>query len=452
MDVLGSTGLVLRNLSDAQKSLQRDTRALASGLRVESAVDDPSGLAIAETIHSKVAGLQQSVTNVQTAGNLLNVADAALNSVQNVLQRIRSLVVQSRSDINSHGDLQNIQAEIDTLLAEVNKISSNTSFNGLNLFDGSHDTSQATQYSVVQVPSPIPETSTTRPVPSDHVVNADGLGNPGPLITLQGPGEPGPGFFVPSYMVFQVIGYDNNAVDPDTSTAVGPGVYIKFTAYSSDPSLGAKPEYVDVSAVPVNSGPIATAYATPTGASTLLVFNAPNFTAADVGASIAFVSTAATPAAGGNAIAVNDGGQEGTAVAISLPNLSTNTLNVSGISVVNPDQVNFVNAPIGTDGSNVYAASSAEIHLDNALDKISQLRSVVGAQAVSLQQDASNASLTAVNETSSESSIRDANIGAFVTDLTKSQILAQVGTGVLSQLGVEAKLLTHLLFGGVHAG
>ena len=453
MDVLGSTGQVLRNLSIVQNNLSSDTRALASGLRVQSAADDPSGLAIAETIHSKVAGLQQSVTNVQTAGNLLNVADAALNSVQNILQRIRSLVVESRSDLQSNGDLQNIQSEIGTLLAEVNKISSNTAFNGLKLFDGSFDTSNATPYSVKQVASPVDAASATRPVPGDYVVNADGLGTPGPLITLTGTGEPGPGAFVPAYIVFQVTGYDANAVDPDSGAAVGPGVYVKFSAYSTDPSLGGAPEMVDLSAVPVNAGSFSgSAYTAPGNpAQNLLTFNVPNFTQADVGASIAFVTTDATAAGTGHSLYVNDGGQEGTAVAISLPNLSTNTLGVSGISVLAPDQINFLNAPIGTDSSNLLAASSAEVKLDDALDKISQVRSVVGAQSVALGQDASNASLTAVNETVAESQIRDADIGKTVTDFTKNQILAQIGTGVLSQIGIEANLLTHLLIGALNA-
>jgi len=453
MDVLGSTGQVLRNLSIVQNNLSSDTRALASGLRVQSAADDPSGLAIAETISSKVSGLQQSVTNVQTAGNLMNVADAALNTVQNILQRVRSLVVESRSDLQSNGDLANIQSEIGTMLAEINKISSNTSFNGLKLFDGSFDTSAGVAYSVKQVDSPTDAASVTRPVPSDYVVNADGLGTPGPLITITGNGEPGPGSFVPAFMVFQVIGYDANAVDPDSGAAVGPGVYIKFSAYSTDPSLGGAPEMVDISAVPVNAGAFAgSSYTAPgNGALNLLTFNVPNFTQADVGASIAFVSTAAVAAGTGHTLYVNDGGQEGTAVAISLPNLSTNTLGVSDISVLAPDQVNFLNVAIGTDSSNQYAASSAELKVDAALDKISQVRSEVGAQTVALGDDADNASLTIVNETVAESQIRDADIGRTVTDFTKNQILAQIGTGVLSQMGVEANLLTHLLIGALNA-
>src|SRR5579862_1643800 len=136
MDVLGSAGPVLQNQALTQNRLATDVNALASGLRVRSASDDPSGYTISETLQTKVAGLQQSTTNVQTANNLLNVADGALSSIVLVLQRIRSLVVESNSDVNSQNDLQNIQSEINQLLLEINRIAANTSFNGLSLFNG----------------------------------------------------------------------------------------------------------------------------------------------------------------------------------------------------------------------------------------------------------------------------------------------------------------------------
>ena len=136
MDVLGSAGWVLQNQALTQNRLAKDVNALASGLRVRSASDDPSGYTVSETLQTKVAGLQQSVTNVQTANNLLAVADGALTSIEDVLQRIRSLVVESNSDINSQEDLQGIQSEIDQLMIEINKISTTTNFNGLQLFSG----------------------------------------------------------------------------------------------------------------------------------------------------------------------------------------------------------------------------------------------------------------------------------------------------------------------------
>ena len=126
-------------------------------------------------------------------------------------------------------------------------------------------------------------------------------------------------------------------------------------------------------------------------------------------------------------------------------------MNVSGISVLNPDQINFVNAPIGSDSSNQYSASSAEIKVDNALDALSQVRADIGAQTVSLGEDANNGTLTGINLTDAESRIRDADIGRYTTDFTKNQLIAQVGMGILSQVGVDAKLVTSLLLESIKA-
>ncbi|MGC8485447.1 MAG: hypothetical protein ACP5O6_07435, partial [Candidatus Baltobacteraceae bacterium] len=186
MDVLGGVGQVLLNLSLTQKKEQTDIRALASGLRVNSAVDDPSGYGIAQRLQTQVNGFQQAVQNVQTANNALAVANGALTTITLILQRIRSLVVQSRSDLNSSTDLANIQAEISQLLLEVNRISSNTSFNGINLLNGQFQTASPYSlasgngygYGAVQVTSPVLNANGT--TPSSTVVNADGLGNPGP--------------------------------------------------------------------------------------------------------------------------------------------------------------------------------------------------------------------------------------------------------------------------------
>ena len=158
MDVLASASFVLQNEALTQNRLATDVNALATGLRVRSASDDPSGYAIAQTIQTKVAGLQQSVTNVQTANNLLNVADGALNSIELILQRVRSLIVESNSDINSSSDLLNIQTEINQMLLEVNKISSETNFNGLTLFNGQFDDGTGgtqTQAAITEVQAPI---------------------------------------------------------------------------------------------------------------------------------------------------------------------------------------------------------------------------------------------------------------------------------------------------------
>lgn len=461
MDVLESGAYVLQNEALTQNRLLSDSSALATGLRVRSAADDPSAYAIGQTIQTKVAGLQQSVTNVQIGNNLLNVVDGALTNIQSLLQRIRSLTVEARSDINSSSDLQNIQAEINQLLLEINQISNNVHFNGLTLLNGAFDNrafSSSEPLGLRQVTTAVaaPNGGTT----SDQVSNADGLGNPGPLITLNGQaGTAGSGTFTPAYMIFQVVGYSDNAIDPDTGLDVGPGVYLQFSAYSTSPGFGAAPLYQDTSAVAVNSGPItdvsyaipATWDATPSAAD-LIDFNLANLTAADVGATATFVSTQpVATSTSTSALSINDGGEEGHLVGIDIPTVNTISLDISDITVEAPQIVNFMNEVVGQSSSNVVSAGAAQQAVDDALSQVTSIEAYVGAQTVALNVDQTSANQAIVNETAAASNIRDANIGATVTDYTKQQILISVSTAVLSHIETDALQVTALLLDSISA-
>lgn len=440
MDVLGSTGFVLGNLSRAQSNERKDVNALASGLRISSAADDPSGLAIAETIQTKVSGLQQGVANVQSANNLLQVADSTLASVQSILQRIHGLIVQSRSDLVSIGSLNSIQTEIDTLLREVNKISGETNFNGVHLFDGSLDTSPPGQSSTVKITS---EPGADGATPSSTVVNADGLGNPGALVSNASVSTAGG---VASLVEFRILSYSTNPVDPITGPLGVPGVYVQTVVYSTDPAFGAAPQNVAITAVPTDGGPLPGLFLTsPSGTKNVLGFDLANITQADVGTAITFLTTLGSNAGTGHALAVNSGGSEGNVVSIALPTVSAQALNVAGISVLPPGLVDTFNNPAGTAGSNVYAADAAEARTQAAIEQISSARAQVGAQSVALSEDANNASIQIVNQTAAESAIRDINVGQATTQFTRDQVVSQVATSVLAQLQVSAGSLTRLL-------
>jgi flagellin len=472
MDVLGSAGPVLQNQALTQDRLLNDVNALATGLRVRSASDDPSGYAIAQTIQTKVAGLQQSVTNVQTANNLLNVADGALNSIELILQRIRSLVVESNSDVNSQGDLQNIQAEINQLLLEINKISANTNFNGLSLFTGQFQTSTGAQSKFLQVfleNPPYPNVATDQPG-SNELANGNAPGVPGQFVDFPLPNGllaatgPGTGEYVPAFTVLSIVSASNNMIDPDSGTSVGPGVLIEQETYSIAGGLfGPTPLFIDYSALPdagINGIPvnIQAPSGHPNQFSTLnllnIAFGGPNgtFSAADVGAQVAILTqNPAQAATGGQALTINDGGDEGQTVSIDLPAINTSVLNISGIDVT--DQALTTVQAGGTQqiqmsgiaSSNNMNASYSEIVLDQALETIGNLRAQVGAQTVALQNDAQNDNVTIVNETAAVSNIRDADIGATTTDFAKQQILSSVGNSVLAQINVSAQQLTALL-------
>src|SRR5579884_593188 len=126
------------HLNENQKALQQSVNRLSSGLRINTAADDPSGLAIAESLQAQVNGFDQGARNVQDATNAAQVAEGALQTTTDILQRIRTLAVEGASDITSTDDRKNLQSEVQQLLLEVNRISQNTNFNGQNLLDGSH--------------------------------------------------------------------------------------------------------------------------------------------------------------------------------------------------------------------------------------------------------------------------------------------------------------------------
>ena len=129
---------VALNLNTNQDALQSSVTKLSSGLRINTAADDPSGLAIAEKLQAQVNGFDQAISNVQDATNAATVADGALQTTTDILQRIRSLAVEASSDTNTQSDKANLQTEVTQLLQEVNTISENTNFNGTSLLDGSH--------------------------------------------------------------------------------------------------------------------------------------------------------------------------------------------------------------------------------------------------------------------------------------------------------------------------
>ncbi|MGC2131003.1 MAG: hypothetical protein WA629_13010, partial [Candidatus Aquilonibacter sp.] len=130
------------NLDNNQKQLQNVVTQLSSGLRINTAADDPSGNAIATNLTSQYEAFNQASQNVQNANNAAQVALGALTQQTDILQRIRVLAVEAASDVNSASDRTNLQAEVSQLLLEVNRIAQNTNFNGQSLLNGSHQGDQ----------------------------------------------------------------------------------------------------------------------------------------------------------------------------------------------------------------------------------------------------------------------------------------------------------------------
>ncbi|HEX5757390.1 MAG TPA: flagellin [Arenimonas sp.] len=126
-----------RNLSSSNTSLATSVQRLSSGLRINSAKDDAAGLAISERFTTQIRGMNQAVRNANDGISLAQTAEAGLATVSGNLQRIRELAIQSINSTNSQDDRDALDAEVQQLISEVDRLSSAINFNGLTLLDGS---------------------------------------------------------------------------------------------------------------------------------------------------------------------------------------------------------------------------------------------------------------------------------------------------------------------------
>jgi flagellin len=125
-----------RSLGVTNDSIMRNNERLSSGLRINRAGDDASGLAVSEKMRSQIRGLNQASTNAQNAISFIQTTEGYLQESQDILQRLRELAVQSANGVYTSEDRMQIQVEVSQLIDEVDRIASHAQFNGMNLLTG----------------------------------------------------------------------------------------------------------------------------------------------------------------------------------------------------------------------------------------------------------------------------------------------------------------------------
>jgi len=128
-----------RNYTLNARELQTDLERLSSGLRINRASDDASGLAVSEKMRAQIRGMNQAIRNTQDGISFLQTSEGWLGETNNILQRMRELAVQSSNGIYTNEDRQQIQTEINQLVDEIDRISSQAEFNGLKMLRGGFD-------------------------------------------------------------------------------------------------------------------------------------------------------------------------------------------------------------------------------------------------------------------------------------------------------------------------
>jgi len=400
----------LLNLNRNQGQLGKLVNQLSSGLRVNTAADDPSGLAIAVNLQNQATGFDTANLNVQDATNAANVADGALSTVTTILQRVRSLAIEAANTITSPTDRSALQDEVTSLIQEINQISSNTNFNGQALLDGSHAGFQ-------------PATSAAAVVTANTQIGAFNA-------VLQ-----------TSALVTSVsISATNSAIVDGTIqvqvaqlNATQQGLVISFFTSSTG-------KYSQL-ATPITLNNAQTTFSFQIDGVTVN-YNSLAATV-DVGTTsfvkvTQYVSVNSNP--NGPAFQFQGGADEGATIQVGLVSVSSSSLRVSNVNVATTQLVGGVPSTAGA----VLGAQDVIGQIDQAITQVNGARAALGAVISRLQNAENNNNVASVNLTASASDITDLNVGQATADYNKLQILVQIGTTVLAQSNTNAQTVLGL--------
>ena len=382
-----------RNLSTNSASLATTIQRLSSGLRINSARDDAAGLAISERFSTQIRGLNVAARNANDGISLAQTAEGALAEVSSNLQRIRELAVQSRNATNSVSDRQALDAEVQQLKAEIDRVASQTEFNGIKLLDGSFS-GQAFQVGA----------------------------NAGQLISV--PSLAGTGT--------AALGtWSSDVASPTTSVASG---------FADGIALGGVHNFV----FEIDGSTVFTKSSTTT----------PDFvTAAELDAAIAtFVDGSGGLYTRSGSLANDDfvlSRTDGAAMTIARPgNYPLGGTFSTGFLATFDNGIPAGTERTGFADGNVLDAVASDrmmLAMDAALDVVNGQRAELGALQNRFASVVANLNTSSENLSASRSRIRDADYAKETAELTRSQILQQAGTAMLAQANQVPQAVLGLL-------
>jgi len=371
-----------RNLSTSGGALATALQRLSSGLRINSAKDDAAGLAIAERFTTQIRGLNQAARNANDGISLAQTGEGALAEITNNLQRIRELAVQAANSTNSASDREALNQEVEQRLAEIERVASQTSFNGQKILDGSFGTA------AFQVGANAGETIN---IGLNTSMKKDAIGQvaitTGTVDVTDPDNDPTTDDAVSADAPLSIV-------DDDFTIAVGDGDAVQLTGdYESVQDL------VDA----INSK-VAGASAWIDSDNHVVIASSEDLT-------IATANDAATLLAG-----------------VATTTVAADTDFLTAVSVETAGDAN-----------------ETIMRVDSALTSVSSLRSTLGAIQNRFESTITNLTTAAENLTASRSRIQDADFAQETAALTRAQILQQAGTAILAQANAVPQNVLSLL-------
>jgi flagellin len=471
----------LRNLGTNGAHLEGSINRLSSGLRINSAADDPAGLIISENMRSQLTGLATAINNSQDAVNMSKTAEGALDEVQTLLRNIRGLAVSSaNSGVVDAAVLQANQTQIRSTIESINRIAQQTQFGTKKLLDGT-----AGALANVTAPNDVSNiymggtfagfSVATGPI-TINKVSAGSVATVATNKTFANPTSivPTAGSIVINGFSFNSTGNDTlqtlasrindmSATTGATAQVVGtPGSYsitLTQNTYGSQHRI----DFFDPSGILNTTANVA---ATGTDA----VFNVSANTVNGV-QTVPFTGGRSPEDSGlkltdvyGNAVLLNENGNANIAAPTQVGVLTAGTVQFqiganSGQAVQFSMPTVFANR-LGTgavpgqsiatiDVTSQQGANNAMQIIDDAITQLSRSRGEIGSfQSDFLESTVRSLNVAQENLTSSESSIRDADMASEITQFTKEQILQQSGMSVLAQANQLPQQILSLLKGG----
>ena len=444
-----------RMLNTTQSLQSKSTEKLSSGYRINRAADDAAGLSISEKMRKQIRGLDQASTNAQDGISAVQTAEGALTEVHSMLQRMNELAVQAANGTNSESDRQSIQDEIDQLTTEIDRVAETTKFNETYLLKGNGK-------------------STTL------IVDAKDAGIEGKLL---GTGTGKTTFTMDVLKTGETItigskGYTIGSTAGEVSTAINGTAATTLTINGTEYNVGTADDATtntytkatlqkmfsdgDKVIVGTQTFKVMTDNGTPDGvgdndASVISATKAyklieeelrkASSIGTDPGAE-AQVSHA-TPAANATQVVFNitEGtvqGTQGLQVGLHVGadadetnkiSFTIDTMNSAGLGVKG---LNLV------DNTGAKATYAVDVIAD-AVAKVSQTRSALGAVQNRLEHTIANLDNVVENTTSAESQIRDTDMAEEMVQYSKNNILAQAGQSMLAQANQSTQGVLSLL-------
>ncbi|MEM5400574.1 flagellin [Paraburkholderia unamae] len=374
-----------QNLTGSGSALSQAITRLSSGKRINSAADDAAGLAISNIMQTQINGLNQGVSNSNDGVSLVQTASSGLSSLTSSLQRIRQLATQAANGSMTADDRAALQQEVNQQVSEINRIASQTTYNGMNVLNGSLGTVS------FQVGANVGQTISLN---LSQNMSAASIGS----------GVPQAG---------QTLGtFSGLSLGSGGAAATGSAATITSINVVSDGSGG-------------------------------FTFTDQNNTAlSNTAVTTLFSASGATVT--GNAIVGS-----GTALTLSDSGLDTAVGSAgSAAADAIASQVNSYNVPTDVANVNISTASGASMameSIDNALNTLNNLQATLGAAqnrftAIGTTQQAQSTDLS-----TAQSSIQDANFAEETANLSKAQVLQQAGISVLAQANSQPQQILKLL-------